>query len=172
MIHGIALNEAERARVGVGEDRLRAVGGIPDGAELRGDFVERFVPGDALESPFAFFADAAQRVHQALAVIRAFEVAIDLRAEKAARDGMIGIAGDANRATIANGDEHRAGVGAVVRARAAHDGVAVAAIAGLRVIGASSPRCVGGARWCHDLTIRRKSGVANGENEQRVRSMR
>jgi hypothetical protein len=56
-------------------------------------------------------------------VIRAIEISIHLGAEEAARDRVIGIACDANRASVANGDEHGARVGAVVRAGAPDDDI-------------------------------------------------
>ena len=37
-----------------------------DGLEARGDGVERFVPGDALEAAFALGADAPLRIEQAV----------------------------------------------------------------------------------------------------------
>src|SRR5215831_15792599 len=59
-------------------------------------------------------------MEQPVLVIRSLDVAIDLGAKKAARERMLRIAGDANGAAGFHGDEHRARVGAVVRARAAN----------------------------------------------------
>jgi len=105
-------------------------------------------------------------------VVRALEVAIHLRAQKAAREGMIGIAGDADRAAIANRDEHRAGVRAIVGAGTADDRVAVVRVAWLRKIGARGARGVRGGGQLHDLRIRQRGGVANGRKMRRDRSKR
>jgi len=73
-------------------------------------------------------ADAAEWMRQALRVVRALDVAIHFRAEKSASEWVIRIAGDTNGSPVANRDEHRTGVGAIVRTRAAHDRVAGALI--------------------------------------------
>ena len=49
------------------------------------------------------------------------DVPIHFRAEEALRERVVGIAGDAHRPAVFHGDEHRARIRAVVRARAAHD---------------------------------------------------
>ena len=54
-VHAGAVEQAHGAGVAVGQDGFRAeLGG--DGVQARGDGVERFVPGDALEAAFAFGA--------------------------------------------------------------------------------------------------------------------
>ena len=55
-------------------------------------------------------------------MIRSLDVSIDLRAEKALGERMVRVAGDAGRTPVLDRDEHGAGVGAVVRTRAANDG--------------------------------------------------
>ena len=146
MIHRVALNEPEGAGVGVGENGLRSVCGASDVAEAGGDLVERVVPGDALEAAFTLPADAAQWMREATAVVRALDVAIHLCAEEAARERMIGIAGDADGATILDRDEHRARVGAIVRTGTAHD-----RLAGVQfdATGALGYGVVGGERCLH-----------------------
>ena len=90
-----------------------------------GDLVERLVPGDRARTvPLPFGPTRRSGVRRRSVVIRALDVAIDLRAEEAARERMLGVAGDAHRAPVLDGDEHRAGVGAVVRTGAAHDAIA------------------------------------------------
>ena len=94
-VHRRALHEAHRAGV-----RVRA--GSPAARraeraialEARRDLVERLVPRDALEASLSFRPDAPQRMEQPLAMIGALEVAIHLRAEEAARERVIGIAGE------------------------------------------------------------------------------
>lgn len=138
LVHRAALNQAERAGVRIWKDRLRSIGRSCDGTEPGGNFIECLVPADALEASFTLPADATKRMRQPLVVIGALEVAIHLRAQKASREGMVGIAGDAYRATVANGNEHRARIGAVVRAGAAHDRVAGAGVTTVSVAGAGS----------------------------------
>jgi hypothetical protein len=48
-------------------------------------------------------------------VIRPLQVLRDFGAEEAARDRMLGIARDADRAAVLDRDEHGAGVGTIVR---------------------------------------------------------
>ena len=50
-----------------------------------GDDIERVVPGDRLEAAAALFADAAQRLHQALGMVHALGVARDFGADDAVR---------------------------------------------------------------------------------------
>jgi hypothetical protein len=54
-------------------------------------------------------------------MIRALDVSIDLGAEKSLRERMLRVAGDACGASILDRNEHGAGVGTVVRTRAAND---------------------------------------------------
>jgi hypothetical protein len=61
-------------------------------------------------------------------VVRALDVAIHFRAEKSASEGVIRVAGDTNGSPVANRDQHRTAVGAIVRTRAANDGVTGALI--------------------------------------------
>ncbi len=58
-VHRPVLQQSHRPGIGIRNDRLRAVGRARDLAETRGDRVERLVPADALEAPFAL---AARRV--------------------------------------------------------------------------------------------------------------
>src|SRR5688500_588933 len=60
-------------------------------------------------------------MEQAIAVVGALEVAIDLRAEESLCEGMLRIAGDTHGASVLHRHEHRAGVGAVVGARTTND---------------------------------------------------
>ena len=124
-IHGAVAELADGAGVGVGQDRFGAVLAGDDGEAGR-DGVEGFVPGDALEG-FGFAAvgergfgnagAAAHRVEQAVRRVNAVEVFRDFAAEEAARDGVIGVAAKfGGAAGFVDGDEHPAGVGAVMRA--------------------------------------------------------
>ena len=80
----------------------------------------------ALEAALSFGADALQRMLQPVGVVDALEIARDLRAELAGRRRMVGVARDLDGHALAvaqlRRDEHRARVGAVVRAGRADDG--------------------------------------------------
>src|SRR5262245_47975505 len=61
-------------------------------------------------------------MEQPVRMIRAFDVPVHLRAEEAACERMIRIAGHFGCASVfVDGDEHRARIGAVVRTRSAND---------------------------------------------------
>src|SRR5215470_12178637 len=118
-VNGLALHKTHCARVAVGQNRLRVVGG--DLFKLRGDRVQGFVPRDALENPTALFARALHRVEHALRAVGPLQIAVDLRAEKAVSGWVVFRPFDLDRAPVLDGDEERTGVGAIVRARAAND---------------------------------------------------
>ena len=103
-VHARALQIAHGAAVAVGQDGFGAeLSG--DGFQSRGDFFERFFPGDAREAAFALWSDAALRIQQAVGRVFAFEIASDLAAEKAARDGMLGIATQAAAFAVLDVDQ-------------------------------------------------------------------
>ncbi len=82
--------------------------------QARGNFVERFVPGNAGEATFAFCSDAAEGVEEAIRGIFVFEVAGYFGAEKTSGDRVGGIASEATAvAVFIDIDEERAGVGAI-----------------------------------------------------------
>ncbi len=123
-IHRAGLQKPHRSRVGVRHDRLRALGRSGNRAEPGRDGVERLVPGNALEATLALPAHASHRVQHALRGIGALEVPCDLRAERSSRRRMVRRAPHLDRAAVLDRDQHRAGVGAIVRAGAANDGAA------------------------------------------------
>jgi hypothetical protein len=112
------LNEAEVAGADVRPDRLGAELG-DDLAEARGDLVGRVVPGDALEAPGAFRADAPHRVQQTVRRARVVEVAVELVAQRAAGERMRAVAFEADGHPVLHGHDPAARVRAVERARAA-----------------------------------------------------
>ena len=122
-IHRRALEQAHRAGVGVRQDRLRPVARLGDRVQPVGDLAQRVVPRDRLEAAASLGADPPQRRAQSVVMVRALDVSIHLGAEEAARERVVGIAGDPHRAPVFDGDEHRAGVGAVVRTRASHHAI-------------------------------------------------
>ena len=114
--HALALQQAHRAGVAVGQDRLRVARG--DRLQPTGDVGQRLVPARRLEAARALRAHAAQRRQHALGVMGALGVARDLGAERAVRRHMLGAALDAHDPPggVVHADLHRAGVGAVVGA--------------------------------------------------------
>ena len=119
--HHVALHEALRAEVAVGDDRRAAVPLDRALQAARGD-VERLVPAHLAEAALALGAGAHERAQQALVGVHALEVVRHLAAQEPRRDRVIGVALDARRA--AGGvdlDEQGAGVGTVVRAGPADD---------------------------------------------------
>src|SRR5512141_1077347 len=89
-VHAGAVEQSHGAGVAVGENRLGSV--LPrDGGEALGDSVERFVPGDACETAFAFGADALLRIEQALGRVFALQILRDFTAQESAGDGMAGV---------------------------------------------------------------------------------
>ena len=126
-----------------------------DACQARGDVVERLVPAHAREAPLALATDALQRIQHALGVVRALQIPADLRAQAARGRRMLGIAGDFHRhapAIVVARDrhEHRARVGAVVRAGGAHDldvtarGLHAAMLTHASPAGRGGPRTRGG----------------------------
>ena len=85
-----------------------------------GDGIERLVPADALEFTLAFIAGAPQRKEQAILAVSALEVLRHLGAERAGGERMVLGALHFHRDAVLDGDLHRAGVGAIVRAGGAH----------------------------------------------------
>ena len=118
--HALALHQAHRAGIAVGQDRLGVARG--DGLQTRRDIGKRFVPAHRHEAPFTLLADAPQRRQHAFRVIGALGIAADLGAQHAMRGGVLGVAGHAGDAATLHGDLQRAGVGAVVRAGGLHHG--------------------------------------------------
>src|SRR4029077_1316280 len=77
------------------------------------DRVQRFVPGNALESSLAFGADALLRIKQAVGRVLAIQIPRHLAAQESARDRMIGIAAQTGGASVVDIDQQRAGVWAI-----------------------------------------------------------
>jgi predicted dithiol-disulfide oxidoreductase (DUF899 family) len=120
-VHRLGLDEPHRAAVAVRHDGLRAVVRVGERAVARRDLVERRVPTDRLEASFALSADSPQAGLDAVGAVRALVVVGDLRAERAAREGVCRVARDRDGAAVLDLHEHGAGVRAVVRAGGADD---------------------------------------------------
>lgn len=98
-----------------------------DRAPAPADLADRFVPSDALESIAAVGAgalrpDAAQGIHQPVGIAVVVMEVLELHAQGAARDRMLLVAVHVDELAILDLVEHRAGVGAVVRAGAEEGG--------------------------------------------------
>src|SRR6266850_1668998 len=111
---------AHASEIRVGQDGRGAVGG-DDGSPASSDLVDSLVPRDAGEATLTLGAGAAQGMEQPVRAVDALEIAVDLDAEMPAGDGVSRIRCDVDGAAVPDRDEHRAGVGAVVRARDACD---------------------------------------------------
>ncbi len=117
-VHPIAVDLPQRAAIGKWKDGFRA--------ELRrrslqfgGNFVQRFVPGDPLESPrtgAALGRNPSHGIQQAIGRVHAIQILGYLAAEKSASDRMIRIALHASSPSILNRNQDGAGIGTVVRA--------------------------------------------------------
>ena len=114
------LNQPLRARGAVREDRFRSRFSN-DRLPARRDVRQRGLPRHALEAPLALRADPLERMQHAIRVIDALQVVIHLGAERAAREGVRGIAGQRHSGAVAHVHGPRAGVGAIVAAGATHD---------------------------------------------------
>src|SRR6202790_1445435 len=114
-VDAIAHHKPHGAGIVIGPDRLRAelaLGGI----ELRGDLVQRLVPGNPRELSRALRSGPAQRMHQPIRMMDAFGIARDLGADDACGIGLqFGAAYPADRATVDHLDVERAGRWAIVR---------------------------------------------------------
>ena len=115
-IHRFALHQPHGAGVAVGQDGLCVARG--DGFQPRGDFIQRRIPRDRLEAPFALGAHAAQRRQDALGVVRALGVARHFGTQHAVGRRVRRVAAHAHGAAVVHRGDQAAGVGAVVRAGA------------------------------------------------------
>src|SRR5438477_7559665 len=114
------VDDALRAEIAVGQDRLGAVLG-DDRLPARRDGLQRLVPRHPLELRGAFRADALQWIKYPLVAVDTFLVVVDLDAKAPARERMIGIAAHRNGLAVLDGRENRAGVRAIMWTRA-YDG--------------------------------------------------
>ena len=92
-----------------------------DVVEPLGDLGERVVPRDLLEPALALGPDPAQRVQQAVRAVDAIEEAVDLRAQLALAERVVGPPAQLDGDAVLDGDRPAARVRAVVVARAVDD---------------------------------------------------
>ena len=89
--------------------------------EFRDDELERFVPRDALEAPFAFATFAYGRMEDAIRAVDALIELPHLCANVAVGDRVLVRAVDPDHSSVLNGDGEAAGVGTVEGARGLDD---------------------------------------------------
>jgi hypothetical protein len=118
--HRQAVEDPLRSEIAVRQDRLTAVL-VDDLPKPGGDLVERVFPADALEPALTLRADPPQREQDTLWAVGVVRVVVDLDAQAAAGERMLRISPHLRRPPVLDGDEHGAGIGAVVRTRAPHD---------------------------------------------------
>src|SRR4030095_1683960 len=105
--------QAHRSSVAVRKDGFRIF--LDKRLQLRRDRLQRFIPGNALESSIAFPADPPHWVEQTICVVGSVLITRDLHAETAMREWMGRIAFHSNRpALLINFYEHGASVGTIV----------------------------------------------------------
>mmetsp|Transcript_26216 Transcript_26216/g.61865 ORF Transcript_26216/g.61865 Transcript_26216/m.61865 type:complete len:371 (-) Transcript_26216:639-1751(-) len=115
--HGFALDQAHGAGIAVGLDALRVA--RRDGLQPRGDVGQRLGPAHAHKGRrLGLFADALERMQQALRVVGALGVARDLGAQRTMRAGMLGTPLDLDDLLVLHCDLQRAGVRAIMGAGA------------------------------------------------------
>src|SRR5262249_32976635 len=111
-----AMQLAHGAGVAVGQDALRAIGGVGDRRGLGCNSFDRLSPGNAAKLALAFRADANHWILQSLRMIDALEVAGHLLAKVAIRERMVRVAPQLHRPAILDGDQEAARVRAIMRA--------------------------------------------------------
>src|SRR5215468_772137 len=123
------LEDPERSRVGVGQDRLPA----PlrdDAAPSPRDLLERDLPGDRREAPLALGAHPPERRQDPRRRVEALGVVVDLAAHHALGEGMPRVTGYSDDPPIVHGDGERTLgrtiVGTYGRKRLTHRGNRVA----------------------------------------------
>jgi hypothetical protein len=114
--HDVPLDQPLGSHVAVGQDRLAAEL-LARAQQAVRDQIERLVPGGAPEAAVL----AHKRVKKAVLGVDALQVVGDLAAEEADGDRVLGIAGHVGGPPVLDRHVHRAGVGTIVRAGAAHE---------------------------------------------------
>ena len=118
--HRFALHQSHGSRIAVRQNPLRILG--RDRRKAAGDGGNGLLPADPLEAPFSLLADAPHGIQQTIGVVGALGVAGNLGAQHAGGGGMRGGAGDLDGDAVPDMHIERAGVRAVMRARALDHG--------------------------------------------------
>ena len=109
-----ALHQAHIAEIGIGHDRLAAIGG-DDLAPAPADLGDRLVPGDPLELLGAFRPGPAQRIFQPVGIGVMIVEVLQLHAQRAARHRVILVASHLDELAVLHLVDHGASVRAVMR---------------------------------------------------------
>ena len=120
-IHRSVAEFAKRSAVGIRKDRFTAKFGC-DALESRSNFVESFVPGDALEGSCGAGAlardylgpNSPQWIQHPVRRIDPVQVLGDFRTQESASDRMRGIALDFYRLAVVHRDQYPARVRAIM----------------------------------------------------------
>ena len=116
----VALEDAHRAVVAVGKNRLGPVA-LERVREAGGDRVEGLGPACSAETSLALGAVTQERVEEAIVRVDPLEVVRNLAAQESCRDRVLRVAHHVDRTVAVDGDEHRAGIRAIVWAGRADD---------------------------------------------------
>ena len=117
-----AIENALGPEIAVGKNGARAVF-IDDRVPAARNLVESLVPGDPLEFARALGTDAAHRIQHSILAVDPVLVVVDLDAETALGERMIGIAAHLDHLAVTDRGEHGAGIGAIVRTGAEYRGL-------------------------------------------------
>ena len=111
------MHQTLMTEIAIGNDCLRTVLG-DDGFPTRGNFIQCRVPGNPRKLFAAFRPGPAQRIEQAIGVVVSLLVVLQFYAQPAARHGVIWIAFDTHEFAVLDFEDHRAGIGTIMRAAA------------------------------------------------------
>ena len=118
--NGEPVEDPFGAQVAVGKDRLAAVA-VDDRSNRSLISSSACVPGDPFEAAFPFRPDASQGVEHAVGAVGVVRVVVDLDAQAAPGEGMVGVSSHLGGPAVLDGDQHRTGVRTIVGAGASHD---------------------------------------------------
>jgi hypothetical protein len=107
------VQQAFGPEIAVGQDGRRSVL-VDDGAPARLDLAQRLVPADALELAGALAAGPLQRMEHAIGAVDPVLIVVDLDAQPAARERMVGVAAHLDGFAIAHGRDHGTRIRTVV----------------------------------------------------------
>src|SRR5262249_8292407 len=103
-------------QVAIGENRRRPVG-VDNRPPPRLDLAKGLLPGKTRKLAAALRAGPLQRVEHALGAVHPVRIVVDLDTQSAARKRVLRVAADVKGAPVLDGDQHGAGVRAIVWTR-------------------------------------------------------
>ena len=119
-VHAFAVEQAHGSAIAVRQNGFRPeLRG--DGLEARGNGIQRLLPGDPLETAFAFRAHPALRVEQAPRRVFVLQILSHFPAQKSARYGMPRVAAQPRAASVFDRDQQGTAVRTVERAHRVAD---------------------------------------------------